>query len=157
MFKPWTWLLILVCTATHATEREWTNEHAHGGWITAAAFSPRGDLLASCSDDQTIAVWESATGKLRWKLSSPLGCGASLAADGQFILLGEYGQLASLAIDPVEPRLKSITQEPVLPGRCFIAPALADGLLFLRSDDVLLCLNLRTEDRTKSATVVTRR
>jgi outer membrane protein assembly factor BamB len=100
---------------------------------------------------------ELETGKLKWKLSSTLGCGTSLAVDGHFLLLGEYGHLASLAIDPGEPRLVAITKQPVLPGRCYIAPALADGRLFLRNENLLLCLDLRKNDRLEPAAVVSQR
>jgi outer membrane protein assembly factor BamB len=99
---------------------------------------------------------ELATGKLRWSLSSPLGCGASLAADGHFIILGEYGHLASVSIDPAEPRLQAITKEPLLPDRCYIAPALADGLLYLRGEDRLVCLDLRTPQEHRLAAVPAR-
>ena len=86
---------------------------------------------------------ELATGDLQWKWPAIIDRGSSLAVDGRFILLGETGHLATLKIDPAEPRPMSMTAEPIIDGPCYTQPALHRGLLYLRSEQKLLCLNLR--------------
>ena len=59
------------------------------------------------------------------------------------VLLGESGHLAALRIDPGAPQVVSLSDEPVIDGPCYTAPALAGGLLYLRAERTLLCLSLR--------------
>ncbi len=40
----------------------------HSGPVTALAFSPAGDALASASDDGTVRLWNPATGRMRLRL-----------------------------------------------------------------------------------------
>lgn len=91
---------------------------------------------------------ELATGDLRWKWPSLIDRGASLAVDDRFILLGETGHLATMDVDPTEPRPISMTAEPIVGGPCYTAPALHRGLLYLRTERTLLCLNLRRAEST---------
>ena len=55
-------------------------------------FAPKGNYIASCSDDGTVWVWDAATGKL---VGSPLNVdgrvfSVSFSPDGEFIAAG-YG------------------------------------------------------------------
>ena len=86
---------------------------------------------------------ELATGRLCWKWRSELRRGASLAVDGHFILWGEYGHLGSMKIDPVAPRLVSMTAKPLLERPCYTVPIVYRGRLYLRNETTLLCLDLR--------------
>jgi hypothetical protein len=84
------------------------------------------------------------TGRLQWKFSSRwLAHGASIAVDGRFILLGERGRLGSMKINRVKPRETYVTEKSMIKGPCYTAPALHRGLLYLRNEETLLCLDLR--------------
>ncbi|PSN58928.1 hypothetical protein BS50DRAFT_509500, partial [Corynespora cassiicola Philippines] len=50
-------------------DAEWDACHSvlegHSGWVKAVVFSPDSQLVASASDDSTVRVWETATGRCR--------------------------------------------------------------------------------------------
>src|SRR6516165_10450481 len=48
---------------------------AHAGLVSAIAFSPNGDKLASVSDDRTLKIWDLAS----FRLDRTLFCGRSLS------------------------------------------------------------------------------
>ena len=93
-----------------------------------------------------------ATGKLCWEHTSEICRGSALAVDGRFLLWGESGHLSWIAIDgptaaagpngAVGPMLGPLLKKP-----CYSAPALHRGLLYLRNETTLLCLDLRKTDR----------
>ncbi len=99
--------------------------------------------LYGFASDNSFRCVEIRTGRLCWKWRSRLGAGASLAVDNRFLLWGEKGHLASLDINPTKPLLASITAKPLMAAPCFTAPALHRGLLYLRNEETLLCLDLR--------------
>lgn len=91
----------------------------------------------------TLNCVEMETGTLRWQHQSKLGRGSLLAVDGQIILWGEHGHLGSIDINPDRPIQRSMTTSPLLDAPCYSAPALHRGLLYLRNESSLLCLELR--------------
>src|SRR4030095_4747306 len=67
-----------------------TSGFRHEGNITAAAITNEGTLCATAAEDETIAVWETPSGK---RLSSPLGhrgkiLSLAFSVDGQALLGG---------------------------------------------------------------------
>jgi eukaryotic-like serine/threonine-protein kinase len=74
----------------HPDER---NLVGHAGAIKSLAFSPDGHRLASASDDQTVKIWDSDTGK-------------ELAA-----LKGHAGSVTSVAFSPDGQRVASASQD----------------------------------------------
>lgn len=55
-------VLLLMLSTVLAQRPELVVQSGHGSWVFAVAFSPDGRLLASGSGDQTIKLWDVATG-----------------------------------------------------------------------------------------------
>jgi WD40 repeat protein len=66
--------------------------------ITALAFSPQGDQLASGSTDRSVTVWNTQTGEIRTRLLGHSGVVVSLAfsPDGQILASGSADRTAHL-------------------------------------------------------------
>jgi outer membrane protein assembly factor BamB len=96
------------------------------------------------------------TGAVKWK-QPRMARTSLLYIDGHFVVLGEYGQLTLIRanpekFDPVAAvTLESSVAGPLLPGErpppllkapCWSAPIVSHGLLYVRGDDLLVCLEL---------------
>ena len=70
-----------------------------------------------------------------------MGKGKLIIADGQIILIGESGRLllAPVSSEEFEPTAKT----RVLRGTCFTAPTLAGGKLYLRSNQEMVCIEMK--------------
>jgi len=87
---------------------------------------------------------ELKTGKVLWKWPGYLGRGSMLYADGHFIALGERGDLALLKLSPGgHEELRRVPG--VLSYPAWTPPSLAHGLLYLRDERQLICLDLRAK------------
>jgi outer membrane protein assembly factor BamB len=107
----------------------------HAGHVYGFTARRQGGSIFKCL--------ELATGSLRWEYSSPLDRGQAIAANGRLILLGEHGLLTSLHLDPARLAVISTTSQPLLASPCYSSPALHHGLLYIRNESTLLCLDLR--------------
>jgi outer membrane protein assembly factor BamB len=103
------------------------------------------------------------TGEVKWK-QPRMARTSLLYVDGHFVVLGEYGQLTLVKANPekFEP-VAAVTLEaniagPLLPGEkppplleapCWSAPILSHGLLYVRGNDLLVCLELIPEKSVK--------
>jgi outer membrane protein assembly factor BamB len=126
-------------------EIHWTTPILHDGYVYA--FSGRNE------PDARFRCVEFATGKVVWDRdeswpahSSPTppvyGRGSAILADGKLIALGEGGLLGLFKADPKKPEEVSRFQVPGLHYPCWAAPILANGRLYLRSEDRLICLKV---------------
>jgi outer membrane protein assembly factor BamB len=96
-------------------------------------------------DDNTpngqLRCLDAATGKVKWTRKG--GFGNVTIADGRIVTIDRQGVLLVVAADP--SACKELAKLPILgsKARNWIAPVLADGLLYLRdSDGTLVCLDV---------------
>ena len=80
------------------------------------------------------------TGEEKWKTRG-FGQGTVIYADRHLIVLGEDGNLALVQATPEAYR--EVAQTQILSGRCWTAPTLSDGKLYLRNHQEIVCLDLR--------------
>lgn len=78
-----------------------------------------------------------------WRWKSRLRNAASIGVGDKLILFDERGRLAAVRIRPDGHEPGSMTARGMLSGRCFSAPALSGGLLYVRNEEELRCLHLR--------------
>ncbi|HYT90008.1 MAG TPA: PQQ-binding-like beta-propeller repeat protein [Gemmataceae bacterium] len=107
--------------------------------------------LYGCSgrhENADLRCIELATGKVMWRQQRLLRT-SLLMVDGHFVCLSEEGILYLLKVNPqryeevsrVELR-EAAGKEPLLREPCWAAPILAHGLLYVRGNDRLVCLEL---------------
>lgn len=89
-------------------------------------------------DDSVLKCISAATGEEKWK-ESGFGHGSLILADGHLVILSERGKLLLVEANPAGYREKGSSQ--ILSGRCWTAPTLANGKLYLRNQEELLALN----------------
>jgi outer membrane protein assembly factor BamB len=87
------------------------------------------------------------TGEVQWR-EPGLSRTSLLYVDGHFVCLGEFGHLKLFRANPrkyepvSEVLLSDDRGEPLLTYPCWAAPILVDGLLYVRGQDRLVCLQL---------------
>jgi len=88
---------------------------------------------------------ELSTGKVRWTADQGLGRASFLMADGHLVALGERGELALVEVNPEKYVEKARVK--VLEYPCWTPPVLSHGLLYLRNENQLACLDLREKEK----------
>src|SRR5215210_2805186 len=89
-------------------------------------------------DNATLKALDAATGDELWKQRG-FGHGSLILAGGHLIVLSDRGKLALLEATPKEYRERGSAQ--VLEGKCWTAPTLANGKLYLRNQEQLVALD----------------
>ena len=92
-------------------------------------------------DNATFKCVEAATGEQQWAKRGRMGKGSLIYAGEHLLVLTETGRLVLVAATPDAYAEKASAQ--VLSGRCWTAPSLSGGRLFLRNRDEMLALDLR--------------
>jgi outer membrane protein assembly factor BamB len=80
------------------------------------------------------------TGKIRWS-QDRFGAGTITLVGDQLLILSERGELMRATANPTE--FKPSARAQILSGTVRAYPALADGFLFARNTDTLICVDLR--------------
>jgi outer membrane protein assembly factor BamB len=121
-------------------QAHWNTPIAHEGYLYASSGRHPQNAELRCI--------ELATGKVMW--SQPrLGRTSLLMVDGHFICQSEFGPLLLLKVNPKKYEPLSLLQvtepgkeKPLLEYPCWAAPVLANGLMYVRSEERLVCLEL---------------
>jgi hypothetical protein len=87
---------------------------------------------------------EFQTGKVRWSQDRFQAGSVTLAGD-RLLILRETGELILAKASP--DAFQSLARAQVLPPTVRAYPALADGLLYVRNDNTLVCLDLRPQTK----------
>jgi outer membrane protein assembly factor BamB len=123
-----------------ALQLHWNTPVHEGGFLYGSSGRHAANAELRCIE------W--ATGRVRWSRPA-LGRSSLLLADGHLICLSENGSLHLLRATPEACELvrsvvlEDATGAALLAPPAWAAPALARGLLYLRGDDRLVCLDLR--------------
>ena len=91
-------------------------------------------------DEAILACVDAATGELKWK-GGRYGYGQVMLASGHVIVLTEDGNLALVRATP--ERHEEIVRFPVLDGKTWNHPAMAEGYLLVRNLKEMAAFNLR--------------
>lgn len=101
----------------------------------------QGHLYGSHVSDGPLVCLDYATGKDKWR-EAHVGRASLLVADGKLICLFEGGKLALVA--PNTERYEELSSfQFSTRERCWAAPALANGKLYVRDGERLTCFDLR--------------
>jgi outer membrane protein assembly factor BamB len=83
---------------------------------------------------------EFRTGKVRWSQDQFRAGSVTLAAD-RLLIVRESGELVFAAASP--DAFRTLARAQILQATVRALPALADGFLYVRNDNTLVCLDLR--------------
>ena len=119
-----------------AIEQIWQNNKMKNHFGTSVFYE--GHLYGF--DKSILKCLDATTGEEKWK-SRGYGKGTLIAVDGHLVVLGEEGQLGLLAATPEGFRETSKTQ--IFNGRCWTIPSIADGRVYARDENELVCLDIR--------------
>ena len=89
-------------------------------------------------DDSTLKAIDAATGAERWKTRG-FGHGSLILAGGNLIVLSERGKLVLVEATPEAYRELGSSQ--VFDGKCWTAPSIADGRLYVRDEEQLIAFD----------------
>ena len=132
-------------------EMHWSRPVLAGGFLYGFSGRNEPDAHFRCVEWATGALkWDRAEGwpngghsKLGAGEAMPnvFGRGSAILADGKIIALGEAGLLGLFKPNPEGPRKSRRWQVPHLRYPCWAGPVLAGKRLYLRSEEMLVCLD----------------
>jgi outer membrane protein assembly factor BamB len=109
----------------------------HGGMVLLNG------MIYGCSDPKDLTCMDFNTGDVKWSDRSS-GKGTILYADGMLYVRDENGPISLVEASPDGFKLKGRFQQPDRSDRnSWTYLAIANGMLYLRDQDVLLCYDVR--------------
>ena len=90
-------------------------------------------------DNTILKCIEANTGEEQW-VARGFGKGSLIYAEGNLIVLGDAGKLALVEATPLGYKEKGNVQ--LLHGKCWTAPSLAGGKLYVRNHEEMVCLDV---------------
>ncbi len=99
----------------------------------------RGDCIYGFNE-ATLSCFDLRTGDTRWTKTG-FKKGSLILADDKLVILGEDGILGLAEASPEE--YKEIARGRPTRSKSWVLPVLADGLLFMRDEETIRCLDLR--------------
>lgn len=97
-------------------------------------------------DKSTLKCLSAATGEEKWKVRGPSGTrgkfgrGTLIAADDKLFVLGENGHLALVRADA--EKYRELASIRLFQDRCWTMPTLANGKLYARNREEMVCLDV---------------
>ena len=116
-----------------AMNSHWATSIYHEGYLYGMNGRHEGAARFRCIDFMS--------GKVLWTAKQGLGRAVFVLAEGKLIALGERGILALIEASPESYRERARAQ--ILKYPCWTPPVLSHGLLYVRNETRLLCLDLR--------------
>ena len=124
-----------------AVKKIWSNDESLSCHYSTPVLV--GDFLFGIDGRQEyggkLRCVEWATGKARWT-EDTVGTSSLIAAKDAVLAWGEKGEL--VAFEPSAEKFKLLWRAEVLEGTCRAAPALADGVIYVRSEKELIAVEV---------------
>lgn len=129
---------LLEIGADGAAKTLWKNKAIRAHFTTPILYK---GTLYGFDDDQFASV-DFATGKVNYT-KSEYGKGTVTMADGLLYILGEHGNMALAKPNPKQFEKISEFNTGLGQERCWTAPVIANGKLFVRDEARMICYNIK--------------
>ncbi|MCH9652168.1 MAG: PQQ-binding-like beta-propeller repeat protein [Deltaproteobacteria bacterium] len=119
-------------------EEVWRNREMKNHFSSSVAYD--GHIYGF--DNGSLKCIDATSGERKWTKRG-LGKGTLIVAEGKLFLLSERGQLVMARATP--EAYDELGRKQVLSGKTWTSPSLADGRLYLRDLEDLVCLDVRAQ------------
>jgi len=117
-----------------------TFQNHHGGFVLVGDYIYGGHGHTAGAP---VCI-EFLTGKVMWRVGQPAGGSAAVAyADGRLYFRYESGSMVLIEATPEGYRQKGMFTIPVKTAESWPHPSIADGRLYLRDNDTLMCFDIK--------------